>query len=271
MKEIITRTITAFFLIAGLFLAVTFLPVKIFAGIIFIIALMAAWELLKIAKLKNLNNILLPLINGGVIFSSFLFPQKLTLDLSIFIIIFINCLFFLIFLKDEDKLNSFIKDFGVHLLIPIYLIFTLMYLFKLRELGANYLFFLIFVIAIGDSGAYFVGRKIGKHKIYPVASPKKSLEGLIAAIITAGLSSILIVKLLPLENRGSINIFVLVITAMVIELVSQISDPVESLFKRWAKVKDSGNLLPGHGGVLDRIDSYILCAPLFYYTVIYLW
>jgi phosphatidate cytidylyltransferase len=128
---------------------------------------------------------------------------------------------------------------------------------------------MIFVIAIGDSGAYFVGRAIGKTKIYPIASPNKSLEGLIAAIITAGIAGWLgtLIFKFPVE----VSIITAILTGAVLELLSQLSDPIESLFKRASGKKDSGSIFPGHGGILDRLDSYIFCAPAMYYIIQYLW
>ena len=108
---------------------------------------------------------------------------------------------------------------------------------------------------------------MGRHKIYKLASPKKSLEGLIAAILTAGLSGWLALVLFPVPAA----VPAAMLTAALIGLFSQLSDPVESLFKRAADQKDSGRLLPGHGGVLDRVDSYIFCAPLLYFLVAYFW
>ncbi|MEI6614855.1 MAG: phosphatidate cytidylyltransferase, partial [Chrysiogenales bacterium] len=148
-----------------------------------------------------------------------------------------------------------------------YLYLPLYFLLELKKLGANFLFFLILVIAIGDSGAYFVGSVFGKHKIYPVASPNKSLEGLIAAVLTAALSGWLSIWLFPI----TVKLSTAMISAAVIGLFSQLSDPVESLFKRAAGQKDSGTLLPGHGGILDRLDSYIFCAPLLFYLIKYFW
>jgi phosphatidate cytidylyltransferase len=176
-------------------------------------------------------------------------------------------LFFLFTVRSRERLEQFVRDWGILFLTTGYLYIPLYFLLELKKLGANYLFFLIFVIAVGDSGAYFVGSALGKHKIYPVASPKKSLEGLIAAIVTAALSGWLATLLFPV----AVDISTAMLTAAVIGLFSQLSDPVESLFKRAADKKDSGSLLPGHGGILDRMDSYIFCAPLLFYLIRYFW
>ncbi|MCP4158407.1 MAG: phosphatidate cytidylyltransferase, partial [bacterium] len=186
---------------------------------------------------------------------------------GLILILLINGLFFLFAIRKKEKLDSFIKDIGVHFLTVFYLYFPLYFLFQLKQMGPNYLFFLIAVIAVGDSGAYFVGSAIGKHKIYPVASPNKSLEGLIAAVITAGLTGWLCIIIFPVK----VELPYAIATAAVIGLFSQLSDPIESLFKRAAGQKDSGSLLPGHGGILDRVDSYIFCAPLLFYIIQYLW
>ena len=158
---------------------------------------------------------------------------------------------------------------GIHFLVIFYLYLPLFFLFKLKELHPNYLFFLIFVIAIGDSAAYLLGRAFGKHKIYPIASPKKSLEGLVAAIVFAAAGGWLSLLIFPV----SVNVspWVAMVTGGVTGLLSQLADPIESLFKRAAGKKDSGTLLPGHGCVLDRVDSYIFCAPALFYIIEYFW
>jgi phosphatidate cytidylyltransferase len=178
-----------------------------------------------------------------------------------------NGLFYLFAVKDQIRLESFVRDLGINFLTAIYLYIPLYFLLELKKLGANFLFFLILIIAIGDSGAYFIGSVFGKHKIYPVASPKKSIEGLIAAVLTAALSGWLSIWLFPV----AVKLSTAMISAAVIGLFSQLSDPVESLFKRAAGQKDSGTLLPGHGGILDRLDSYIFCAPLLFYLIKYFW
>ena len=157
---------------------------------------------------------------------------------------------------------------GIQFISAFYFFFPLYYLFMLKAKAPGYLFFLIGVIAIGDSGAYFLGSKIGRTKIYPVASPNKSLEGIIAAVLTAAPTGLLSVKVFPIEAP---DMWIIMLTAGIIGLFSQLSDPIESLFKRAAGQKDSGNLLPGHGGILDRMDSYIFCAPVLYYVTEYLW
>jgi phosphatidate cytidylyltransferase len=267
MKDLSKRLPTTAVLIVFAFTAIRFLPVIYFSALIYLLISLAAIELIKLTRPRVFS---WPLIffNGLLIALAFTVKQ-IDLFQALTAALIASGLFFLVTVKDKERLESFVRDMGIHFLTAVYLYIPLYYLFELKKLGAdgNYLFYLIFVIAIGDSGAYFVGSAFGKHKIYPLASPNKSLEGLIAAVLTAALSGWLSIWLFPL----SVKISTAMISAAVIGLFSQLSDPVESLFKRAAGQKDSGTLLPGHGGILDRVDSYIFCAPLLYYIIVYFW
>jgi len=265
MKEFITRTITAFFLLIGAYALIRFVPPVWFSAVLFILITMGAFELKRLARPKTFSTIIM-LLGGLVVGLSFTF-DKTCLMPGIIVIVVLTGLFFLFAVRQKEKLDTFIRDIGVHFLTAFYLYIPLYFLFELKQLGPNYLFFLIFVIAVGDSGAYFVGSAVGKHKIYPVASPNKSLEGLIAAIVTAGLTGWLSTLVFPVQ----VAVWKAVVTGGIVGLFSQLSDPIESLFKRAAGQKDSGSLLPGHGGVLDRVDSYIFCAPVLFYIITYLW
>jgi phosphatidate cytidylyltransferase len=266
MKEFITRTITAFFLIIGAFALIKYVPLLYFSMVLFLIISAAAVELVNLAQPETSSKLII-LLNGIVTACSFTFGKP-DLMLAVIIILVSTGVFFLFSINQKEKLNTFIKDIGIHFLVIFYLYVPLYFLFKLKkELHPNYLFFLILVIAIGDSAAYFIGKPLGKHKIYPVASPNKSLEGLIAAVIFAAASGWLSVILFPVPVKA----WMAIVTAGIVGGLSQVSDPIESLFKRAADKKDSSSLLPGHGGILDRVDSYILCAPVLFYIIYYFW
>jgi phosphatidate cytidylyltransferase len=267
MKEFVTRTVTAFFLIIGAYALIKYVPIYYFSAIWFIIISMGAHELLKLTEPKTRSRILIYL--NGLVLASYFTLGKPDLPLGIMVIVISSGVFFLFSIREKESLSTFVSDFGIHYLAIFYLYFPLYYMLELKKLHPNYLFFLIFVIAIGDSAAYFLGRAFGKHKIYPVASPKKSLEGLIAAIVFAAGSGWLVLKVFPVP--GDVKVWAAMVTGGVIGLLSQLSDPIESLFKRAGNKKDSGTLLPGHGGVLDRVDSYIFCAPALYYIIVYFW
>ena len=265
MKEFITRTITAFFLIVAAYALIKYVPPVYFSLILFVLISGATWELKKLTQ-PVIASLPLMFISGAIVGLYFTFGRPSLLPGLIFILI-ITGIFFLFSIRKKEQLNTFVRDLGIHWLMIFYLYIPLYFMLKLKELHPHYLFFLIFVIAVGDSAAYFLGRAFGKHKIYPVASPKKSLEGLIAAVVFAAGSGWLSIILFPV----GVKVWVAVVTGGITGLLSQLSDPIESLFKRAADKKDSGNLLPGHGGILDRVDSYIFCAPALFYIIQYTW
>jgi len=124
--------------------------------------------------------------------------------------------------------------------------------------GPRLLLFLMVLIWVADSFAYFAGRRWGRTKLAPVISPGKTREGVYGALAGAVLCGGGLVWLMPQGNP-----LLLILFCLLIVLVSVVGDLFESLMKRQAGVKDSGSLLPGHGGMLDRIDSLTAAAPLF--------
>jgi len=265
MKDLSKRLPTTVVLIIFAYCAIRFLPTAYFSALLYLLISLAVFELVRLTRPRLFS---WPLI----FFSGFLIALAFTVEWislvqALTVIVVASGLFFLFSIREQTQLESFVRDIGIHCLCVFYLYIPLYFMLELKKLGANFLFFLILVIAIGDSGAYFIGSAFGKHKIYPIASPKKSLEGLIAAVLTAALSGWLSLLLFPVPVTLPTAMF----SAAVIGLFSQLSDPVESLFKRASGQKDSGTLLPGHGGVLDRVDSYIFCAPLLFYLITYFW
>ena len=122
----------------------------------------------------------------------------------------------------------------------------------------NLCFFLVFVSAWGtDVGAYFVGSLIGKHKLIPEVSPKKSVEGSIGGIIFAAICFVIYGCFIEKYTDYSANYVVLVIAALILSVISQIGDLIASLIKREYGIKDYGKILPGHGGIMDRFDSIL--------------
>lgn len=128
------------------------------------------------------------------------------------------------------------------------------------NIGPKLVFFLLLVVWLGDAGAYYVGRKFGRHKLSPRISPKKTVEGGIGGIITAILTAIVVhftfFPQLPLVHA--------VTAGVILSLAGMVGDLAESMWKRSAAVKDSGTLIPGHGGFLDRFDSIFFTAPILY-------
>ena len=139
------------------------------------------------------------------------------------------------------------------------------------ETGGFYLFFVIAVVIAGDAGAYFAGRAYGKRKLAPRISPAKTVEGALGALAAGTLLGLALKAgfdyFAPDVSRP-LSYFATVPIAFAMTLVGMIGDLIESLLKRDAEVKDTGTLLPGTGGVLDRIDSNLIAIPVMYYTML---
>ena len=154
-------------------------------------------------------------------------------------------------------------------LFPLYLIFlrdigaTPTYSYMLKTTGdcagQGFVLLLFFAVLLTDTGCYYFGTKFGKHKLAPIISPNKTIEGSIGGTISAVAVSLLIGHFIHLVWYHCI------IAGVLIATFAQIGDLCESLIKRDAGVKDSGNTLPGHGGFLDRTDSYVFTLPVLYY------
>jgi phosphatidate cytidylyltransferase len=131
--------------------------------------------------------------------------------------------------------------------------------------GPPLLLFAMVIIWVGDTAAYFVGRSIGKYKLAPHLSPKKTWEGTVASFLGSLIVAIVFARYMTVPLRH------LLAMAAVGNVAGQVGDLLESAYKRSAGIKDSGNILPGHGGVLDRIDALILAIPVvwYYWILIY--
>ncbi len=147
---------------------------------------------------------------------------------------------------------------GVLVIVPWW--FAMSQLHAFGEQGPWWLFFLILLTSVADSGAYFAGRRWGKHKLAPYVSPGKTIEGVGGALVAS-----LIVALVGgvMFGLSWSDLLWFVPLCLVTVAISVVGDLLESLFKRRAGLKDSGHILPGHGGILDRVDSHTAAAPLF--------
>lgn len=162
--------------------------------------------------------------------------------------------------------------FGV---LYIGLSLTTLPLLSAQENGPSLLVFLLFVVWAGDTAALYVGRTWGRRKLAPVISPGKSWEGSVASM--AGSIGITLFLLWLATKLQTLDVAVLsysgpilrwLILAAILNIAAQIGDLVESALKRGAGVKDSGSLLPGHGGILDRIDALLIAAPVLWYALL---
>jgi len=161
--------------------------------------------------------------------------------------------------------DTSLSEWGVTLLGIFYVAWSLSHLLLIRDLrpGGREITFLLFsLVWMEDTAAYFVGMRWGRHKIAPSISPKKSWEGTLAGLMAAaGVAVAFQMSVL----RPYLRLGESVGLALIVGVLAFVSDLGESVLKRGAGIKDSSQLLPGHGGVLDRFDSFLLTAPFYYY------
>jgi phosphatidate cytidylyltransferase len=191
--------------------------------------------------------------------------QVNTILLITTLIISVKCIFFLF----DDRVQSistpskYLYLLG-YILLPF--IFIVKISFGIKDYNPKIIIGLFILIWTNDTFAYLVGKSIGKHKLLERISPKKTIEGFIGgvvfAIFTGYLISKLYIKASPSFSEKSILIWTTI--ALIVGVFGTIGDLIESKFKRIAGIKDSGKIMPGHGGILDRLDSVIFVAPIVY-------
>lgn len=162
--------------------------------------------------------------------------------------------------KDLNQVQSFVAKNCLGLLYICYLPASVAWTIQTNN-GLEWFICLLAVVFAGDIGAYLFGVTIGKNKVAPALSPKKTVQGAIGGLFFSLLTALSFKYFIP-----SAPLFVLAVCGLLGGLLAQIGDFFESLIKRVSGVKDSGSIMPGHGGVLDRLDGVLFAAPLFYFT-----
>lgn len=176
--------------------------------------------------------------------------------------------FMMLLVVMHEKINC--KEIFAAAFMSIYIVLFMSFIFKLKAVYGVYEMLLVFVCAwLSDTGAYFVGTFMGKHKLMPKVSPKKTIEGAVGGVVVCILSCMLylfIVRCLggDLSGIGYANIALI---GLVTSVLAQLGDLAASAIKRDVNVKDYGNIFPGHGGFMDRFDSVMFIAPLVYYFI----
>lgn len=175
--------------------------------------------------------------------------------------------FSLLFLFRIHSIETAAQEAALALLAFLYIPFTLMHLILLRQtpFGIQWLFVIMLIVMTNDTAAYYTGTLIGKNRLYPLVSPKKSIEGAVGGLF----GSLCGTFLAKFTFFPQLTFTDAVVTALVIGVIGQTGDLFESLLKRSFGVKDSGSIIPGHGGVLDRLDSILFAAPITYYYVLF--
>ena len=263
MRNLITRSIS------GLVYAIIFISAILFSKESYI-ALMAVFSTLCVFEfsriLKSKNVIPYVFLIGFMYLSTIEVPVIFTNYLIGFSFSGLLILLYLLISTKPIRSDNLAQKIFLQI---IYLIVPFYFLIKLPFIENNYhpniIIYIILMIWTNDSFAFIVGKNFGKHKLFESVSPKKTIEGFIGGLLFAVIAGFLIGK-----YSNSFPIFNWIIIAVIVAVFGSLGDLVESKFKRQAKIKDSGTIMPGHGGLLDRLDSLFFLAPFVYLYIHYI-
>ena len=232
----------------------------VFAATIYVVALLALYEFLVLGRKKGYNlPIVLCLLVAAFILTAFVI-EPLSVEMGVFVALLIIPASY-VFAKGD--LGEALPSSAIAVMATLYVGMLGGSLIRLRgdfPVGPKLIFFLLLVVWLGDAGAYYTGKSMGRRKLSPRISPKKTIEGLIGGIVVSMIAAVVIhftfFPEFPLVHA--------IIAGVILSFCGVVGDLAESMWKRSADVKDSGTLLPGHGGFLDRFDSIFFTAPILY-------
>jgi len=236
----------------------------VFDAVIALIACGALYEFLTLGRRKGYKvPMVLCILVMLFIIAAFVL-EPVSVEMGVFITLLVVPAWFVF---SPGALEEALPSSGIAVMATLYVGMLGGSLIRLRndfadpqKTGPKLVFFLVLVVWLGDAGAYYIGKRFGKHLLSPRISPKKTIEGLIGGIAVSIVTAIVIhftfFQAFPLLHA--------IIAGIILSLAGVIGDLAESMWKRSAAVKDSGALFPGHGGFLDRFDSVFYTAPILY-------
>ena len=235
-----------------------------FLVLIQLLAFVSTYEILSCVKLDKYIGLSVPCYAAAILVPYLCrYPEKMHCNrLEMMFLIFFVLTFVLlsagVFYRGKVEMASI----GILAAMEFYVIFAVSSILLLRDIHyGGYVYLLVFIASwVTDTGAYFAGKTLGRHKLIPEVSPKKTIEGSIGAVIGTGLTMLLYGLIVSLVTDLTPNYLVLAISGPILSLVGQIGDLFASLLKREHGIKDYGNLMPGHGGIMDRFDSILAVA-----------
>jgi phosphatidate cytidylyltransferase len=244
-----------------------------FVLLILLVNGLAQWEFLTMYQSEtDTFRRVKAIILGSVLLLSFCTAQRATTLCNpsgpLFVLVGILFVLFLFYLITYNHIADLTKDLMVNVLALLYIPLLLGHFIWLRYLndGQWWVFWLLTVIMAGDTGAFYCGRTLGKTKLYPEVSPGKTWAGALGGTAAA----VIIGAAVGHWALPRIRLAGLAELALVLAIMGLLGDLFESMLKRQAEVKDTSGLLPGHGGMLDRLDSLLFAAPVVVYVRIFL-
>ena len=157
-----------------------------------------------------------------------------------------------------------LRVFSLQSLLAFILIVTAILCLYLYELERSLILIAVMISVATDAFAFFAGKVLGRNKIFPIISPNKTLEGTIGGVVSSVVINSLMITLIFQNSLKTLDVIILTLMISICAVAAVFGDLLISSIKRQANLKDTGSLIPGHGGLLDRIDSHILCIPVFF-------
>jgi CDP-diglyceride synthetase len=245
---------------APLLLGLTYLGGPYIAFLVAVLSLLALWEFMKIGEHMGTPTWTKQMTALTVVWLITMFIGNREWMCSVLVFSLLLALGRLALGYPKTSLT----ETTYNLLAFLYTVVLLSHLYLLRQLsgGLELTFLTFFLVWATDTGAYLIGKGFGRHPLAPQVSPKKTVEGSLGGIVLS-----VVVAMVYWSFFGKVSWFIYLLLAVIVGISAQIGDLFESALKRSAGVKDSGTLIPGHGGILDRFDSLIFAIPLVYYGV----
>lgn len=258
------RWITALVTIPFLILLISIGGTLWFAVVINAICIISLWEYFRIVLNKDQNitaiifQILAIFAGSAILWAAYFHSFNIVLNIIVLNVVISTLISLFRFKSDSSVWEIVFKQVVGIIYIPLFLSYIVF--IRNGDNGVLWIFLLLIVVFMGDTGAYYLGSYFGQHKLCPAVSPNKTIEGALGGLAASLVSGALIKYLFfPSLPFGLSLLFFLSIG-----IAGQVGDLFESQIKRVAHIKDSGAILPGHGGVLDRIDALLFAAPAAY-------
>ena len=263
MRNLLRRSFSGIIYVL-IFISAILYSKESYTVLITLFGFLCIWEFSRMIALKNYA--------AYLFFAIALFAMiKVQYSFGVLVILFITILsslylIYQLFSKREIKFSNDRLKLGISIR---YVIFSMCFLVLLPFYENSFhpylMISILSIIWVNDSFAFLIGKNFGTHKLFPSVSPKKTIEGFIGGLIFTLLASLFISKF-----NLDFSMLNWLIIGVIVSTLGTVGDLVESKFKRQANIKDSGNIMPGHGGILDRLDSLLFAAPFVYLYINYI-
>lgn len=252
------RPIVAAILLPPLLAYIYFLPIfPYFLALLLVVNILAMYEFFIMYNVPQILYIPGIIIGSVLFYITCSYPNFFLIGsfISLFLILLIRLFAIRTPSGGMSQIGPLIVGF-------FYIVGLLCFQFLIADaFGVKYIFLLYSVVWFADSMAYYIGTYLGKKKLYPSISPNKTYEGAFGSLLGGAMGAVFIKGIFNIDN---LTIASVIVVGIILGITAVIGDLIESMFKRDAGIKDSSNLIPGHGGILDKIDGFLIAGPILY-------